>query len=75
VVLVFYRNDLVKCLGQAEKLAENILRIQSLEWPLLMSQQTLTELATVMVLKQQLEEKKNKVKYNKLLTQGRRKKS
>lgn len=53
--------DMVRCLAQGEKLAENILRIQSMEWPLLMSQQTLTELSTIVTLRQQLEDKKNKV--------------
>ncbi|OWF37806.1 serine/threonine-protein kinase SMG1-like [Mizuhopecten yessoensis] len=52
--------DMVRCLSRGEKLAENMLRIQSMEWPLLVSQQSLTELAAIVTLRQQLEDKKNK---------------
>lgn len=51
---------MLRCLARAEKLAESMLRVQAMEWPLLVSQQTLTELATIVTLRQQLEEKKNK---------------
>lgn len=38
-----------------------MLRVDSLEWPLMVSQKTLAELTSSVVLKRQLEDKKNKV--------------
>ncbi|KAJ8319497.1 hypothetical protein KUTeg_004588 [Tegillarca granosa] len=55
-----YKNDFVKCLGHVERLTESMLRVDSLEWPLMVSQKTLAELTSAVVLKRQLEDKKNK---------------
>ncbi|ESO84130.1 hypothetical protein LOTGIDRAFT_229624 [Lottia gigantea] len=54
------RSDAVKCLLNAERLAEGLLHVNSFEWPPAFSPQLLTELGTISTLRQQLDEKKQR---------------
>jgi hypothetical protein len=55
------RSDISKCLNHVENLEESLLRVASLEWPLLSVQRALTHLCTVTVLRKRFEDKKSKV--------------
>lgn len=59
--LLIFRSEFIRCLCETEKIAEDLLRVDSLEWPVLSSQQILTELYTIYSLKKQLEDKTKKV--------------
>ena len=59
--LILFRPELIKCLSESEKVIEDLLRVDSLEWPLLSSQEVLTELLTTHSLRKQFEDKLKKV--------------
>lgn len=59
--LCVFRTDISKCLSHVESLEESLLRVASLEWPLLSNQRALTHLCTTTVLRKQTEDKKSKV--------------
>ncbi|KAK6170598.1 hypothetical protein SNE40_018955 [Patella caerulea] len=54
------RTEIVKCLLQAERLAEGLLHIQSFEWPPCFSPDITTDLGTISTLRHQLEDKKQR---------------
>ncbi|XP_062590366.1 serine/threonine-protein kinase SMG1-like isoform X1 [Saccostrea cucullata] len=55
------KTDISKCLSHVESLEESVLRVASLEWPVLVAQRALTHLCTTTVLRRQIEDKKSKV--------------
>lgn len=60
------RTDLVRNLSQAEKLAEGVLRISSIDWPVLMSHDSMGILSIMATIKKQMDNKKNKVRYSQI---------
>ena len=59
---LIFRNDISKCLNHVESLEESVLRVASLEWPLMSNQKALTHLCTTTVLRKQIDDKKSKVR-------------
>lgn len=55
------KTDISKCLSHVESLEESLLRVASLEWPLLSNQRALTHLCTTTVLRKQMDDKKSKM--------------
>ncbi|XP_048245963.1 serine/threonine-protein kinase SMG1-like isoform X1 [Haliotis rufescens] len=55
-----HRTDIQKCLSQAERCGEGLLRIKAMDWPPTLSGQVLNELNTVSMLRKQLDEKRVK---------------
>ncbi|XP_048758488.2 serine/threonine-protein kinase SMG1-like [Ostrea edulis] len=55
------KSDISKCLSHVESLEESLLRVASLEWPLLSVQRALTHLCTTTVLRKRFDDKKSKM--------------
>ena len=51
-----------KCLDQCERLLENVLIVQSLQWPTFLPSEYISELDIVAALKKQLDDKRGKVR-------------
>lgn len=51
-----------KCLDQCEHFLENILVVQSLQWPTFVPSEYIAELDIIAALKKQLEDKRGKVR-------------
>ncbi|KAK3583612.1 hypothetical protein CHS0354_039435 [Potamilus streckersoni] len=52
--------DIIKCLKEAEKLSESVLRVESMDWPILISPDKRMALTLLAVLRKQLEDKRGK---------------
>ena len=60
-VLCLHRLDSVRCLQQAERLGDGLLRVNALAWPPVLPPDSLTHLSTLVALRKQLDDKKTQV--------------
>ena len=59
--LCLHRLDSVRCLQQAERLGDGLLRVNALAWPPVLPPDSLTHLSTLVALRKQLDDKKTQV--------------
>ncbi|XP_005098211.1 serine/threonine-protein kinase SMG1 [Aplysia californica] len=57
---VLHRVDSVRCIQQAERLGDGLLRVCAMAWPPALPSDGLTQLASLVALRKQLDDKKNK---------------
>lgn len=56
-----HKNEMSKCLDHCERLLENVLIVQSLQWPTFLPSEYIAELDIVAALKKQLDDKRGKM--------------